>query len=242
MSYFRSDQKFIYLDAPYCEFYIPMNYFDNGKFAEDLGKIIKTIGIFNVKVFSENKEIFNDLLKIPTTIEIFVNDFEIRTIDLPGYNEPVLCKVLKYVNGSKIMPSFIIEDSENAKKFLEFILSAKLPSIIPYNESLNLWRKNLELNNTHLSVPSVILELILSGAYRYKKDPTIKFSKIIGQNNTNVTEYDYIMCNIRQICQFTSTFTALTFEDMDTMITSSINRTLNHKKEMPTPVEEIIKM
>ena len=26
--YFHSDKRFIYLDKPYCEFYIPMKYFE----------------------------------------------------------------------------------------------------------------------------------------------------------------------------------------------------------------------
>ena len=84
------------------------------------------------------------------------------------------------------------------------------------------------MNSVNLGVPSVIIELILSAAYRYKKDPTKKFSHVIGKD-LNVSQFDYTMNNVRQICQYTSTFTALTFEDMDSMVTTSLNRAKTKK-------------
>lgn len=243
MSYFKSDDNFIYLNAPYAEFYIPMEYFDDSmKFAEDMGQTIKVMGIFDISIFMSDSDKRDELFKIPTMIELYVHDQEIRTVSIPGHDESVQCRVLKYVQGNKIMNSNIIEDSQNALQFAQFVTKGKLPVNIPYNQAISLWMKNLELNSTHLGVPSVILELILSGAYRYKNDPTIKFAKIIGKDNSNVSEHDYIMASLRRICQYNSTFTAMTYEDIDSMITSSVNRTREKKQEVPSPIEGIIKM
>ena len=50
------------------------------------------------------------------------------------------------------------------------------------------------------------------------------------------------MASIRQICQYTSTFTAVTFEDLDSMVTTSLNRERENIPETESPIEKIIKM
>ena len=49
------------------------------------------------------------------------------------------------------------------------------------------------------------------------------------------------MASIREICRYTSTFTAMTFEDIDSMVTSSVNRTRQNIPEPISPVETTIK-
>ena len=88
---------------------------------------------------------------------------------------------------------------------------------------------------------AVIEELILAVAYRYKKDPSRKFAQVAGKDD-NVSMFDYVMNNIRAICQYTSTFTGLTFEDMDSMITTSLNRTKTKGNESSSPLEDLIKL
>lgn len=243
MKNFRSDNEFIYLERPHCEFYIPLSYFESASgFAEDLGQKINTLGVFNVGFFDNGKLTEKRILNIPTWIELFVYDYEIRSVTFRDDAPPVQCKVLKYFHGNKIMPSYIIQDSDNAKLYLKFIINGKIPDSIPYDLSLSLWRKNQLLNKVHLGVPSVIEELILSAVYRDKKNPMNKFAYIIGKDPDHVSKFDYTMASIRQICQYTSTFTAVTFEDIDSMITTSLNRSRNHTIEKESPIEEIIKM
>ena len=97
------------------------------------------------------------------------------------------------------------------------------------------------MNGVHLGVPAIIEEMILAVAYRDKSNLSQKFCKVIGQKK-NVSEYDYSMASIRQICQYASTFTALWFEDFDSMVTTSLNRTRENKPETNSPLEKIIKM
>ena len=48
-AYFKSDGRYIYLLKKYCEFYIPMSYFDDtAGFAQDYGATVNAMGIFNV--------------------------------------------------------------------------------------------------------------------------------------------------------------------------------------------------
>ena len=242
MAYFKSDGKYIYLEAESAEFYIPKYYFeDGGNFAEDNGDIVKAIGIFDVAIFENGKIKEMKVMNLPAWINLFVVDSEMRDVNLPGNEGLTPCKVLKYLKGHKIMSSGVVENSSNLEMFLNFVTKGKIPSIVPYEKSLYLWRKNLEMNSGDLGVPSVIIELILSVSYRDKKNPGTKFAHVIGKD-PNVSQYDYVMHNIRQICQYTSTFTALTFEDIDSMVTTSLNRTRTKTEEAYSPIEALIKL
>lgn len=243
MANFRSDNSYIYLEKPYCEFYIPLSFFDSsGGFAEDMGQIIKALGIFNVGFFENDKLVEMRVLNLPTYINILVYDYEIRRVELPGESSPVPCKVLKYFQGNKVMESSVIQDAGNAELYLKFVLQGKIPLSVPYDKSIILWRKNQKLNGISLGVPSIIEELILSASYRSKSNPATKFAYVVGKNPEGTSMYDYKAASVRQICQYTSTFTALTFEDIDSMITSSLNRSRDKIPEAQSPIEQIIKL
>lgn len=138
------------------------------------------------------------------------------------------------------MQDSIIVDSDNALTYLDIIMKGKLPTTIPYSKALNMWEKNQELNNVNFSVPSTTLEMILAVSYRDKDHVEKKFATVIG-TDPSVSDYDYEMLNIRQICQYASTYTAMTFEDINSMITTSINRDRDKRDEMESPVERVMK-
>ena len=239
MSIFKIQGDDICLDTQYCEFYIPMYYFDTtSKFAEDLNDKIRVLGVFNVGIFTNGKLSKMEILNLPTMITIFVHDSEVREVKLSN-NETVPCKVVKYLKGSKVMASRILEDDDNAKRFLQLITSGKLPTIIPYSKLLKVWRKNQKLTGVNFGVSSFYNELVLSTQCRNPKNISEKFSKIA--SDPGVGDYDYVLASARQIAQYNSTFTALTFEDMDSMITTSLNKSRNKEKERPSPIEQIIK-
>lgn len=238
MNIFRSDDRYIYLNTQYCEFYVPTSYFES-KWMVQLSDTIKGLGLFNIGIFEngELKEI--RLLNLPTSVEFYVYDSETRVMNFKG-ESGVECMVLKYIKDQKIMESSTIEDSSSAEMYLDIILKGKVPPSIPYTETLNVWIKNQTMNKVSFGVPSSVLEMILAVCYRDKNDMGRKFSKVIGAD-PNVSEWDYKMAKIREICQYASTFSAMTFEDINSMITTSINRTREKRYEMESPVEKIIK-
>jgi hypothetical protein len=243
MQYFRSDSSYIYLSAPLAEFYIPMYYFDgtSGNLATDNGSTITTIGIFDVSIKDEKGNSIKDsVFNVPTTITLFVQDSEVKTVDLPGTSGEK-CLVLTYYKGSKIMPVDLVKNSDNVAAYFDLITSGKIPQNVPYDKSITLWIKNQSLNGAYLGVSSVLLELILSILYRDRHDLSNKFATVAGKN-PNVSMYDYTMSNIRTVCQYTSTFTSVTFEDIDTMITASLNRSRTGEKEDYSPSEALLKL
>lgn len=241
--YFTSKDGYIYVTASYVEFYIPQEFFKlNSKFAEDCGETVKAIGLFDVGIFENGKLKEMRIFNIPTWIEIYAYDNEVRNIMLPKTDVEVPCRVLPFHKGAKVMSSTVIQDASNAEAYLNLICGGKVPNSVPYGKSAQLWRKNQQMNGVHLGVPAVIEELILSVSYRAKDNPSIKFAKDIGRNDSKATEYDYSMASIRQICQYASTFSAMWFEDFDSMAISSLNRGRMKKPEAESPLEKIIKM
>ena len=165
MSYFRSDGNYIYADCQCVEFYIPKYYFENtGNFAENNGNTIKVLGVFDIGILENGNLKEMRVLNVPTWIELFVSTSEDRDVKLPGEEDITPCHVLTYIKGQKIMSSSIVQDSTNVETYLDFVNKGKLPSIIPYEKSLQIWRKNQELNGANLGVPSVIEEMSRSVA------------------------------------------------------------------------------
>ena len=52
---------------------------------------------------------------------------------------------------------------------------------------------------------------------------------------------DYATSNMREICAQNSTFAAITYEDMDSMLITSLNRSKLKKAQVESPLERIIK-
>lgn len=237
---FRSDNKFMYCNADRMNFLIPNYFFDKTKrFAEDRGQKIKVFGLFNVEYFFGSKREIR-CMKNPFFIEVNKLDFENQDVDLPGEGL-TSCMVLRYLKDDQIMDAQIIEDSDNALTYVNYILAGKVPRTVPYSLVHEMWTKNQEVANVNFGVRSETEEMILALRYRNPKNQVEKFAEIYGKD-LNVGEYDYIPASNRQVCQYASTFSSMTFEDIDSMITTSLNRTRTHGYETPTPVEDIIKM
>ena len=239
---FVSDGRNVVLKDSYCEFYIPMSYFDKKySFAEELGDMINVLGLFNVGIFKNGKLEYIDTFNIPSWVKIHQYEYEIRNVDLPSEGSTP-CHVMKFYKDSIICDDSIVEDSVNAQVMLKCINYGKLPKTIPYSKSIHIWRKNQKMNGVNFGVPAIILEIVLSVAYRDKNNLGYKFAKIYGPKDSKVSEYDYEMASIRKICQYASTFSGITFEDIDSMITTSVNRARDKKPEADTPVEMLFKL
>ena len=243
MTYFKSDDDFIYINAPKAELYIPKDYFSlSGNFAQMDSESVHGIGVYNIAFFDKNdNQIEMRVLNLPSWTDFYIHDIqEDVNVALPGYEENIKCTVLTYLQGHKFIPAKIVEDSSNVEAYTNFILKGKTP-LVKYEDSLKLWMKNQSLNSCSLGVRPEILELILSATHRYKGDYSKKFAHVIGKSD-KVSQYDCVTNNIRQICQNTSTFTALTFEDQDSMLTASINRARKGVEEAFSPIEMLLKL
>lgn len=204
--------------------------------------MLNLFGLTSCGIFSGGKFKGFDTINLPSWNKFYVYDMERKEVELPGVGN-TMCRVYKYNKGHKFCISNVLEDALNAQFYLNNVTYGKLPGTIPYDKVLFTWFKNQIMNHVDFGVPSLILEVILRCSYRYAKDPSKNFASIIGKAKEGITMYDYIMASIRRICQLTSTFTGITFEDFDSMVSTAINRSKNKSGPEPySPLEELFKL
>ena len=241
--YMGDDGTNFVLNAEYMEIYIPIRYFES-RSATQLGDKIRTLGLVNATVFDKNrKPIKTELFNLPTMIYLYPSDIEERAMQIvPGeFGSVEKYMVCKFFNGDPIMPNTIEQSSDNVEMLIQTLLAGKLDPSIPYDQLLNVIETCMELNNVGLNVPSTTIGVVIEGIYRAAQDRSKTYGKVAGKN-PSLSPYAYKTAGIREICSRNSTFSALTFEDFDLMLTSSLNMNNYNKKQVESPFESIIKM
>ena len=238
----KKDNK-ILLNAEYMEAYIPKKMFKKG-LNEILGDKLSIMGLFNFRFSNDENTISKQpmhtftfpsmMLSKPSSIK----EQELELFEGSGVQKYI---VAKYYRDEEIMcTTSVVADIDNVEKFINLLIEGNLPNTIPYSKILELFIKNMEINKQNLGVSAVVLSVVISEIYRYKKDQSVPFRKMYGKGN--VGELDYISANSREVCANNSTFSALTFEDIDTMLVTSINKSRYKRKENESPVEQIIRV
>lgn len=234
----------VIFDGGLMEVYIPKYYFEKAV-ANREGNIINTIGIFNFRIFSSEDKKDNaplHLFNFPSFMATKPTDsYNTKIKNLtPGTGE-MDYTVLRYYKGDVFICNVnMIQKSDNTVAFINLLNGGKLPTNLPYNEVIKTELKNLEFNGVNLKVPATVLELIISEIYRDKNDLTKAFRFRAGSGQ-KVSMYDYKPVNIKNIATFNSTFTGITFEDLDYNIAASVNKARQGKSEMVSPIEKTIK-
>jgi hypothetical protein len=228
----------------YMEVYIPRFYFDND-ISKFIGDKVETLGIFNFRVFSSEEKKGNSPLhtfKFPSFLVTKPTSSDYEEIeDLIEDADENSFAVLKYYKGDIFIDNLnVTQKSDNTILFINLLHSGKLPTTIPYDQVLELELENTAFNGVNLNVSSTVLELIISEIYRDKTDLTKSFRFKAGSGG-KTSMHNYKPINIKQISTFNSTFTGVTFEDIDYNLVASVNKTRYNKKEASSPIERTIK-
>jgi len=242
-NYFVEKDNKLYFNGNYMEVYIPEFYFEK-EIATLLTDKVKTLGIFNFKVFSseQNKDKADlHIFKFPSFIETKPSSFEKETLKLSKDFDEDSYRILKYYKNDEFIVNLnIVKSTDTTKFFIELLHAGKLPKSIPYNEIVDLELASSFINGSNLGVPSTVIELIASEICRDKNDLSKPFRFKAGSKN-KVSLYDYKPINIKTISTVTSTFTAVTFEDINYNLVTSINKTRYNETETESPIEKTIK-
>jgi len=229
----------IYFDGYLMEIYLPKYYFDKNV-AKFIGNKIDTLGIFEFKVINENGKAEKHTFKLPMNVIFEFDDYKSENVAI-SEDEVEPNYIFTLQNGMMFLDSVKKEQSgTNSKNFIFSLHSNKLPSTIPYSDIIKLYFDNLILNKVNLSNPGCILEMTVAELCRSKEDVSVPFRKIIGAN-PKINETEYKMTNVKNLPPINSTFAALSFENMDDSILSSIRKNVNGEKEIVSPIEKITK-
>lgn len=238
----EKDDKVIFV-GNYMEVYVPRFYFEN-EISYFIGDKVETIGVFNFKVFSsEDKKGAVPLhtFSYPSYMVTCPSSSKTEKIDLIADADENEFTVLQYYKGDIFIDNVnVAKNSAYTLMFINLLHSGKIPSTVPYDKVLALELDNLAINGVNLGVSSTIMELVISEIYRDKKDMTKSFRFRAGGDN-KVSMFDYKTINLKAIANFNSTFTGVTFEDMDFALVSSVNKFRSGTKEAVSPIEKTIK-
>lgn len=249
----------IIVNVPYAEAYIPEQLFRilekdsqmKSSVAYMMGDAVVTVGCFNMRFMDSEDDNPN---KYPLRTFNYPSVIETRPTSISSKVKLHLCnsddiesdseddtteyRVLHYYRGDTMMMAKTTQTVANCEKFLSMMTSGKIPNTIAYSDLVTIWQRNFDMNDVDSGVPSVTMQCIIAEQCRSAKNPRIPFRKIIGAGKAK--ENDYMMCNMRTIASYNSTFSALTFEDMGAMLTSSINMTRQDTPQTKSPIEKVL--
>ena len=215
------------------EVYIPQDYFAS-KIAVDVGSHVETFGLLFVKA---DTGAAIKSWNVPGIISINTYDMAPKVIHVKG--QTIVVNSYKFLKDSVIMGQHVIQGREVAEKYLDFVLSGKLPKSLDYTKLINIWWTNLDISGVDFKVPSLIYELIYATIYRDPHNMKKRFGQIYGKQ-PNPNPYAYETGDIRTIVANLSTFSGMVHEHMNRMITSGINNSMEGQEEPVSPLEKII--
>jgi hypothetical protein len=239
-----SDDKYIFINTEYAEAYIPEDIVGDidkspSTICYEYGNGYMTMGIFYMKFFDdENKRdsIPYKTLMYPNMIETHPSSVVMRTINIDG--TPEKYRVLKYNKGDILMNTYSTQSPDNCKRFLNLIISGKIPRSLEYTQIFECWRENFAINDIAPTVPAVVLQAIISKMCRDKEDLSVEYRHIAGKGQYD--KHGYQAINMDKVSTYSSVITALSFERFTDKLTTSINMTKENTKQDQSPIEKIV--
>ena len=239
MNFLKQDKEVTYLKEGYIEVYLP-KWLQENDLIEDTGKSASVIGVFLFR-HSKNEDMSGAKLyelKLPVRMTFFYAEKFNKNTKLNNLPEDNYIVYKLYPNSIFNQSNIHVMDILDVYAFLSMITGGKLPDTTKYSERLTLLLKNLQLNGTDLKIPYTLIEIMVSELARSTKDLAIPFRIEAGKTGK---ELGYEQVSIKELAMNNSTFSALTFEDLNQAIISSVNKTRNNSPERDTPVETVIK-
>lgn len=215
--------------APYVEAYFPRAYFDDA-ISEWNGEKLKTLCVFEFRAFAKEGSQPGPmrLMAMPLVGEL---SFSSTYDDGEGENAR---SVLQFRQGEVVMESLIFQKSaENVKLFVKLVHSGKIPAALPYDEVMQTYADCMALNGIDLGVPSSVLEATVAELHRDPAVPAIPYR--MGKMTSPP-----FRTSLKRLGMLSSTFAAVTFEDMGQSVVASVARSRKGLPEATSPVEKTL--
>lgn len=246
-----NDGKFIFINTPYAEAYIPDDIFDNpnedprpSSLAYDTGEYIVTIGIFYMRYFDSDENANANRDKIPLKTLCYPNKIETRpsgnttreTLTLNGVTD--VYRVYRYYKGDILMESKSRQSYINTEMFTKLVMAGKLPTSLTYDDLYFSWFRCFQINGIDKGIPPVLQQGIISEMARNPDNPAEQFRKIAGKQK--VDPHGYKMFSMNQVSAYSSVMSSMSFERYAEKLTTSLIMTKEGIEQKQSPIERII--
>lgn len=225
------------------EVYLPKMYLDE-EIMQVFGNKISTIGIFNFRIFSSEDKKEKSRMNTYTfssIIEMHPSSFDVEKLEIFDELEEDSFITLKFYKGDVFIDDLrVVKQTTNTELFLKILNAGKIPRTIKYDRVLKLLLTSMNINGVNFGVPSTVLEVVITEIYRNRENLGESYRFFAGSGKSK-SLLDYETISLKAVSYHNSTFTALTFEDFDYALVTSVNKTKYDKTETVSPVEKVIK-
>lgn len=234
--------NFFYCNTDHLRIYIPKKFFESS-FASIKGNAIETFGLLPVALCDKNgNDIQVEVMNCPYLITIYnVVTNSARERNFFKDDTAIDYLYLDFHMGEKIMKSTMVNNIDNIDLYLNYILNGKINNYVPYNRLADTFDEVLIANDVSMNIPHIVKEIMIMVACRDASKPENTYSMVVGKD-PKASQYAYKPANNREVVSRSSISTAIGFEDMDSMIISSLNTTAYNKKQPESPVEKLLTM
>lgn len=243
---FRSMNNAIYVDTYALDVFLPYDYLSKSYRGYDyyslVGSKVRFFAVGNMRAYKTKKEMDDPLsvqtypLGIPLQITSCPSEIDTRDVRFTKGGPIRRCIVLTYYKDDVFMESQdCIKNHSNVMIVLARQEGGKLDHFPP-DAAIELLQDAQSMNNIKLRIPSEAEEIFVAERYRNPANPNQKARFADNMNPDKVVTY-----NMRQESMQTSTYQALTNEDINTSLIVSVNRKNDGVVDDPTLMEMIVR-
>ena len=226
-------------------FYVPANYFNNTSkvpIAEYVGQYVSMIGLCNYAIIDGNgKRGQIKAFNFPTMMlckpgEIDETSGKNMSLD---NTEPSDYVLLKFKKGDEVVSDIRVpQDITNVEMFFKMmIITAKIPTTIPYDKLWELFYESANLNGLNYGLNIQLICLLISRICRDPKDISKMFCNTDMKDMRNYTEI-----SIKSVPKYISPYQAITSENFDEALRASVLMKDEVDSTPISPLEKIVTM
>lgn len=248
MKTFRVEKDTAYVDAFAVEVYLPYDYLEKAyrgfNYYEVAGTKVRYFAVGNMRFFESEKEmespqkVRTQVLGIPMIVTAIPSEIDTREIILSPGSKPRKSIVLTFYRNDIFIENMnCLQSSNNVMILLNRIESGRLDHILP-DEAAQMMADVQVMNKAKLRIPSEEEEMLIAERYR---DPNNRMKKARMHEGDVASPDDLVSLNMRQEAQTATTYQAITHEDINTSLISSVNRFNDGIVDEPTMAEMIVR-
>ena len=243
----KEQNNAIYVDTFAMEVYLPFDYtekaYRGNSYYSILGTKVRFFCVGNMRFYKDQKQMDNPLtvkchaLGFPMMVVSDPSEIDVREVQY-SKNGPVrMCIVLTYYKGDALIENCnCIKSTDNPMIVLARLEGGKFNHISPMVAN-GILSDVQSMNNVKLRIPTEVEEIFVAERYRDPANPAQKarFAEKLPADDS------YVTYNMRQDAMKTTTYQAVTHEDINTSLISSINRKNDGIVDEATVMERIVR-
>lgn len=243
---FREDKEKILVNTYAIDVFLPYEYigseYRGTPYYSVIGTQVKYLAIGNFRVYKNEKEFENPLsvptyvLGIPMTVLSKPSEIDTRDVQFTKSGPIRKCVVLTFMKNDEFLSNYnSISTNNHIMMMLGRLEGGKMTSIPP-SVMIQIIPDAEKMNRVNLRIPPEELEIYVSERYRNPDKPSQKrrFSDSIDDDSDRSVSY-----RMREEAMETTTYQAITHEDVNTALLVSVNRKRNGIINEPTLAERI---